>query len=514
MRRWLVILPLGIRVQLTLWYTIISSVLVLLFGIAFYTSLQASFASNLDVTLQMRSQQVAEGISSINGKITVENIVGELPELDATAALMDTSDDRGGTEAKSDQAQSATPVRTNSSIFVRVLDRTGKTIYISSTFPALSVPRQSVTQPLRNGIPWRGTIGSVNGQSVRLYSTVLMDGTTLVGVVQVGQSLAGVNTQLQHIILGLLLVIPFILVLSSFVSYWLAGRAFRPIHRLAHTAREIGANDLHQRVLVPTARDEVQEFALIFNQMIERLEKAFMQQRRFVADASHELRTPVTAVRSMTEVALSQPGSSEDYMGVLREVNAEAERLSRLINDLLALARADERQVQFDVDSVRLDLLATDTVESLEPLALERDITLSFQTAEPATVRGDAARLIQVIIGLVDNALTYTNAGGRVTVSVEIHDATAYLIVSDTGIGIAQEDIGHIFERFYRADPARSRAAGGCGLGLALVEWIVHAHGGKVTVESQMGRGSTFTVVLPLEAATEIPSADAQIWTS
>jgi signal transduction histidine kinase len=248
--------------------------------------------------------------------------------------------------------------------------------------------------------------------------------------------------------------------------------------------------------------------------MIERLEKAFVQQRRFVADASHELRTPVTVVRSMTEVALSQPGSSEDYMGVLREVNAEAERLGRLINDLLALARADERQAQFEVDSVRLDLLAIDTVESLESLAIERDITLSFQTAEPVTVRGDAARLIQVIISLVDNALTYTNAGGRVTVSVEIHDATAYLIVSDTGIGIAQEDIGHIFERFYRADPARSRAAGGCGLGLALVEWIVHAHRGKVTVESQVGRGSTFTVVLPLEAATEIPSADAQIWTS
>jgi heavy metal sensor kinase len=489
-------------------------VLVLLFGIAFYTSLQASFASNLDVTLQMRSQQVAEGVSSINGKITVENIVDELPELDATAALIDTSDDGDGTEAKSDQTQSTAPVHTNSSIFVRVLDRAGKTIYTTSTFPALSVPRQSVTQPLTRGIPWRGTIGSANGQDVRLYSTVLMDHTTIVGVVQVGQSLAGVNTRLQHIILGLLLVTPFILVLSSFVSYWLAGRAFGPIHRLAHTAREIGANDLHQRVLVPKARDEVQEFALIFNQMIERLEKAFVQQRRFVADASHELRTPVTVVRSMTEVALSQPGSSEDYMGVLREVNAEAERLGRLINDLLALARADERQAQFEVDSVRLDLLAIDTVESLESLAIERDITLSFQTAEPVTVRGDAARLIQVIISLVDNALTYTNAGGRVTVSVEIHDATAYLIVSDTGIGIAQEDIGHIFERFYRADPARSRAAGGCGLGLALVEWIVHAHRGKVTVESQVGRGSTFTVVLPLEAATEIPSADAQIWTS
>jgi signal transduction histidine kinase len=201
----------------------------------------------------------------------------------------------------------------------------------------------------------------------------------------------------------------------------------------------------------------------------------------------------------MTEVALSQLTDSEDYVNVLREVNAEAERLGRLTNDLLALARADEGQVQFDSDAVRLDLLAADAVESLEPLANERNITLSTETLQPATVRGDAARLIQVIIGLVDNALTYTNAGGFVRVSVEVQSTTAQLIVHDTGIGIAQEDLGHIFERFYRADPARSRSAGGCGLGLAIVDWVVRAHNGTVTVESQVGKGSTFTVTLPLE---------------
>jgi heavy metal sensor kinase len=304
---------------------------------------------------------------------------------------------------------------------------------------------------------------------------------------------------LQNIVYDLLLVTPLVLILSALGSYWLAGRAFRSIHQLAYTAREIGAKDLDQRVPVPEARDEVQELALIFNQMIGRLEKAFAQQRRFVADASHELRTPVAAIRSMTEVALSQLTESEDYVNVLREVNAEAERLGRLTNDLLALARADEGQVQFDSDAVRLDLLAADAVESLEPLANERNITLSTETLQPATVRGDAARLIQVIIGLVDNALTYTNAGGFVRVSVEAQGTTAQLIVHDTGIGIAQEDLGHIFERFYRADPARSRSAGGCGLGLAIVDWVVRAHNGTVTVESQVGKGSTFTVTLPLE---------------
>jgi heavy metal sensor kinase len=392
-----------------------------------------------------------------------------------------------------------TSLQPSSNVFVRILDRTGKPLYASPDFNTLQVPSDSVTQPLKKGLPWRGTILSSQGQSVRLYSTMLIDQSSVVGVVQVGESLTQLNTRLQNIVYDLLLVTPLVLILSALGSSWLAARAFRSIHQLAYTAREIGAKDLDQRVPVPEARDEVQELALIFNQMIGRLEKAFAQQRRFVADASHELRTPVAAIRSMTEVALSQLTESEDYVNVLREVNAEAERLGRLTNDLLALARADEGQVQFDSDAVRLDLLAADAVESLEPLANERNITLSTETLQPATVRGDAARLIQVIIGLVDNALTYTNAGGFVKVSVEVQGTTAQLIVHDTGIGIAQEDLGHIFERFYRADPARSRSAGGCGLGLAIVDWVVRAHNGTVTVESQVGKGSTFTVTLPLE---------------
>jgi signal transduction histidine kinase len=242
--------------------------------------------------------------------------------------------------------------------------------------------------------------------------------------------------------------------------------------------------------------------------MIGRLNQAFTQQRRFVADASHELRTPVTVIRSVTDVALAQPLSLEEYVAVLRDVNAEAERLSQLINVLLALARADEGQVQLDREPVRLDLLAFDVALTIEPLAVERGITLQVEKLEPAMVLGDTARLIQAMMSLVDNALTYTNAGGTVTLSVEVSNASAYFIVCDTGIGIAPQDAAHIFERFYRADPARSRAAGGSGLGLTLVDWVVNAHGGSITVESQPGQGSTFTVILPLAPATATARID------
>ena len=201
------------------------------------------------------------------------------------------------------------------------------------------------------------------------------------------------------------------------------------------------------------------DLALTLNEMIGRLDQAFAQQRRFVADASHELRTPVTVIRSITDVALEEPLSLDDYSEVLHEINAETERLGELINDLLVLARADEEQLSLNREPMRLDLLAVDVATTMEPLAIERGIELQVQTLEPATVSGDTARLIQVLMGLVDNALTYTNAGGMVALGVEARGAVACLTVRDTGIGIAEEDAAHIFERFYRADPARSRAS-------------------------------------------------------
>jgi heavy metal sensor kinase len=494
LRHLLYLAPFGIRVQLTLWYTSISALLLLLFGVAFYTTLQISLASGFDTTLQMRSQQIAEAVSLKNGKLVADDMVNELPELSATAALVDSFD---GTDASAHPNQQDTPVNMKTHIFVRIFDVAGKMVYSSPGFSGIVMPEESITQPLKR-MPWYGTMHGLDDVEIRVYSTMLIDKQQLVGVVQVGQSLRTLQDHMEHIFIALLIITPFVLFCSALGCYWLAGRAFRPIHHLTRTAREISAKDLHQRVPVPSARDEVRDLSLIFNQMIGRLDSAFSQQRRFVADASHELRTPVAAIRSMTEVALVQPTTNDDYIAVLQGVNAESERLGTLISDLLLMARADEGQIQFEHDLVRLDLLVIDAVASLEPLAAEHKIALTLQLSCEATVLGDAARLIQVIISLIDNALTYTNVGGRVTLSVTTAKSFVLLKVSDTGIGISQQDKEHIFERFYRADPARSRAAGGSGLGLSIVDWIVRMHGGAVSVESQLGHGSTFTVSLPL----------------
>jgi heavy metal sensor kinase len=360
-----------------------------------------------------------------------------------------------------------------------------------------------VTQPL-HGSTWQGTVTAKNGQTVRLYCATLTENGIIYGVVQVGESLAPLGSTLRSVAIELLLIVPFVLILGTLGSYWLAAHAFAPIQRLTRIARHIEAGDLHERVPVPRSKDEVQNLALTFNEMIERLDKAFTRQRRFVSDASHELRTPVAAIRSMTDVVLAQsaPVEPEEYVTILRDVNAEAERLGHLINDLLSLARTDENQVLLERELVRLDLLVADVAATIEPLAIERGITIEIVAKHTAKVMGDEVRLIQVIINLLDNAVTYTNTGGKVKLEVKVHNNKAFMIVSDTGIGIAKDHLDHIFERFYRVDPARSRAAGSTGLGLAIVDWVVRAHGGSITLESEVGKGTTFTVILPLALQT------------
>ncbi|GCE46894.1 heavy metal sensor kinase [Thermosporothrix hazakensis] len=490
--------PPGIRLQLTLWYSVVSATLIFLCALAFYAAFERYLFVNLDTTLHLRAQQIAEGMATgSDGRLRVVRIISEEPELDASAVIVGNC--LNHTEASSDCVNrlNDTTARSQESIYVRILDRSRSIIYSTANLKDVQLPLESLDRP-EQGQPWEGTVNNGDDEAVRFYSTMLIFNGKIVGVIQVGQKLALLYTRLRFFLFVLLILCPVLLTMSGIVSYWLAGRAFRPIRRLTRTARAIGARDLDQRVPLSPARDEVRELTIIFNQMIGRLERAFAQQRRFVADASHELRTPVAVIRNMTEVALTQAKSKEDYICALEAINDESDRLGRLVSDLLALARVDEERMPLDSEPVRLDFLAADVVDSMASFAAEHGITLQTGTLQPATVKGDAARLIQVLMGLVDNAVKYTNAGGTVTVAVEACASHVHCSVTDTGIGIAREHLPHIFERFYRADPARSKAVGGSGLGLSIIDWLVRAHHGAVTVESEPGKGSTFMITLPL----------------
>lgn len=468
----------GIRLQVLCGYTAVFTLVLLFAGALSYHYFENALEENVTTSLEIQAHQIAEEMIVRNDTLTIHDVTGKWSGI-----LSDQAGDPSGDA--------------NREALVRVLDPQGRVVRETPASRQLPLPPQSITQPL-HGRSWEGTIHTSDGQEVQLYSRALLAGGKPFVILQVGQPLATLHDLLHQLVFLLLLVGAIALLLCAISSSWLLGRAFAPIQQLIQTARQIKAGNLAQRVAVPPAQDEIRDLALTLNDMLESLDQMMARQRRFVADASHELRTPVTVIRNKTSIALLHPQSRQQYCTVLQEIHAETERLGHLISDLLALARGDEGQALFEQEAVRLDAIAEATIASLQPLAEERQIHLTLHADHPVQCLGDEARLIQVMMNLLENALRATPVGGQVLLTVTTGTAGVLLRVQDSGSGIAPQDLPHIFERFYRADPARRQSDGsGSGLGLAIVEWIVRMHGGAITVESQVGQGSCFTVTLP-----------------
>lgn len=304
------------------------------------------------------------------------------------------------------------------------------------------------------------------------------------------------------------------LVLTIFLALIAAGlggrviatKALEPVDRLTRAARAITSRNLAERVEVPPSHDELAHLAETFNQMIARLHEAFARERRFTEDAAHELRTPLAILRSDLEIALRRERSAEEYRQVLQRGLEEILRLDKLAEDLLLLASSESGQAVLERAPLRLDLLGREVFEQIRSRAEARRLDLTLQdSGDPLLVLGDERRLRQLLLNLLENALKFTLAGGRITLRLSRTPTRARLEVEDTGCGIPPEDLPHIFERFYRR-PAKE--ASGSGLGLAISRWIVEAHGGRIWAESEVNRGSRFICELPLaESLSHDPTA-------
>lgn len=271
-----------------------------------------------------------------------------------------------------------------------------------------------------------------------------------------------------------------------------------PLAALSETARKVDLGNLsRQRLFAPSDAPELAQLALTFNELLDRVEAAHSSQHRFVADASHELRTPLTILRGEIEVALRRPRSSEEYAEILQSSREEIERLSRLTENLLTLARADAGVAIVRREPVDVAVIAREVCRKLAPFSGQQRVSLACEVADPAVVSGDAVALEQIIFNLAENALRYTPPGESATIRVVTSDTDVTVEVADHGCGISAEHLPHLFERFYRADKARSREFGGAGLGLSIVKTLVEAHGGRVEARSDVGAGSTFTVRFP-----------------
>lgn len=391
--------------------------------------------------------------------------------------------------------------------FVVVLLRSGDVLFVSAGARTLRVPAVSQFFDIVQRGDTAGTFGGINLSpglgEVRYFARPLRTaGPDIAGVV-VGIPMAGVELGPERLLSAMVLIAPFILMLSTLIGYALVGSTLKPVDHLVDEVEAItDGRSLHRRLAQPATQDELGRLATTLNQMLARLERSFMMLRRFTADASHELKTPLTVLRSGLERAITHPRLPPDMLEVLEETLVESNRMAELVDSLLTLARVDEGRAPLHLDDVDLREILAEVAETASILGEHATVEVDVGVPEePVVLRGDRGRLRQLLMNLLTNAIKYTPAGGTVWIGSATPDGQVVVTVRDTGIGIAPGDLPHVFDRFWRADAARSRTGErpGAGLGLAICKWIAEAHGGNISVQSRPGRGTVFTVTLPTD---------------
>jgi heavy metal sensor kinase len=464
--------PRSIRARLTLWYTSLLTVTILLLGASAYGLLGYSLARDIDRALQGVAVALSEQPSR-------SRLPAVSPDIDA--------------------------------IFRRFFGMSPWDRYVERRHPwSDRTPQESPSGTGRlplsaqalnhaaDGLETFETLEGLGPYPVRVLTHPVREAGRITSLIQVGMSLESVSVTRRRFLLVMAAVLPLAVLLAGSGGWLLARRALRPVDRMTEAARRISAEHLDERVHTTGTGDELDRLAATLNDMLGRLDVTFRQIRQFSADASHELQTPLTILQGELEVALRAPRTPDEYRRVLTSALEESDRIASLVEGLLLLSRADAGVLRMDHQPVDLARLVAEVCEQGQVLANARGVTLDLGPLTSVTIQGDHQHLRRLLLNLVDNAIKYTLAGGCVTLALHQDGAWAVLRVADTGIGLAPEEQERIFQRFYRAPTAMSREAEGSGLGLCIARSIVEAHGGYVQVESAEGRGSIFTVCLPL----------------
>lgn len=467
---------LSLRVKLTLYYLAILTAVLLLFGISIYAYLSRSLLMTIDEALDYQVKRIERNMAvSVSSELTEP-----LPLIDEDI----------------DQLLMISPQVT------QVIDDFGR---ITDEMAARDDYHLDVDldylKTLETGRTYFDSVKTRNGKDLRVAIRRIAD---LEGdgsyYLRLGQSLGSIEIARRRLLIILGLGIPLALLLGSYGGLVLANQALRPVDRITRAAEQIGAGDLSERVPATSKMDEIGRLAATFNKMISRLQAAFERQKQFTSDASHELRTPLAVMRGDIELTLRRERNPEEYTRVLASNLEEIVRLSRLVEDLLMLARADSGRVELNPEHFDINLLCREMVEYISPLVLQRHQTISFDGDErEVMITADKQRIKQLLLNLLDNAVKYTDVNGAITLGMKVSGNSAVITVTDTGRGIPADDLPHIFDRFFRrSKPVADRSVSGFGLGLSIVKWIVDTHGGRIDARSKPGEGTTFIVSLPL----------------
>jgi heavy metal sensor kinase len=384
-------------------------------------------------------------------------------------------------------------------------ERLGTAIYHDRQLLAASNPATAAavtsSEILSALAPGRGPVFATEARTdKRLVGLAAAESGVNYEVVVV-EPLDGLRGQLGRVRRIIFVGLPAALALAAIGGYTLVRKSLQPVITISEQAANISAQNLDKRLGITNPKDELGRLGGVFNDLLSRLETSFRIMREFMADASHELRTPLAVIQGESEVALSQLGSFEEYRASLAVVNKQARRMTCIVSDMLALARADAGH-QVPVEELYLNDLVEDCCRAAQALAKPKGIRLTYEGSADISIRGNEELLKRMAVNLLDNAIHYTPAGGSVSVRLASEANWAHLSVCDTGIGIPPDSVGRVFDRFYRVDESRARADGGSGLGLSIVKLAAESHLGSVQLTSELGRGSTFTVSLPLDPAS------------
>jgi heavy metal sensor kinase len=447
-------MPFGsLRTKLLVWYAAALLAVTAAFGCLLYLDFRRSLFDEVDGRLSRQATALA-------GAIQPESERSFYVELAAEQVAFFDQDGNGAP-------------------YYAIWDRSGQ--LIDQSHPALAVP-------------YPGSAGTWERAGGREHALNGPAGS----LVLVGQGTQEESRRLSRLLAILLAVGSIVLILTLAAGWFLTGRALAPIARISEAAAAVSASNLAARIDVAEMETELGDLATTINSTFDRLQRAFDQQTQFTADASHELRTPLSIVLAQADLTLKRTRSVAEYQDALETIRRSARRMKSVVEGLLVLARADTGALALVKEEMDLAPAVEDACRLLAPLAAERSVNLETRL-QPLLAWVDRERFAELMANLIGNAIRYNREGGRVEVCLQNKNGDALLEVTDTGIGIPEDELPHVFERFYRVDKARSRAIGGSGLGLAIAKWVVEAHGGRISVASQPGMGTTFTVCLPRE---------------
>jgi heavy metal sensor kinase len=479
-------------------YMVMLTITITGFSIILYEKLSYDLHLSLDDLLQSRAEGIAD---SIDTYWEVEKL--DTDKIKTPADLFSTSNELNFAKIAEGWVHEESNAPELFNIIIQIFNARSQVIVASRNTPkTITFPKEYFATALQ-GKPRFDTITfSFSNQpalTMRVFTTPVFVDKTARYIVQVAKSLDTIQAALDDFKEIVFVLLPLAIIITGLIGAFLTKIALSPVDRIIRTVQKITAENLKLRIQIPDTRDEIQRLAMTFNDMLERLERAFSSQKHFIQDASHELKTPLTILQGELEVALKNIRSPHEYEEVLQSSLEEIKRITDIVEELLMLARFEDQNADLVLSCFNMRQLIEEAVDEVSVLATQKEINLVHAADGPIMITGDKENLKKVLLNILDNAIKYTLPGGEVSVHASVSVNTIDITIADTGIGIPSHDVPHIFDRFYRVD--KSRSSYGFGLGLPIAKTIVEAHHGTMSAQSTLHNGTRITIILPLSPA-------------